>query len=229
MNNDLTYKVKRRKAVLYGNSPQESEVEKEIDMFTTIGDKDHFANVWVIASFFRENFFKKYKVLKAWIDKCIADAENDGFTRSSHGIIRRLPYLYYKGKDSSNIKIKNNQNISINSRVQSFESVVVNRWLLDVWNYTREHNLRSYIMGCIHDAGEMYSINSEEQEFIKIVHEFGEKDYPEYNGIPLEVESNLADYHGTYKATKMEKNKKTGEMEEVNAWEVWDQGKEVTY
>jgi len=182
------------------------------DFYKDIGDKNHFANCWAIASYLRRNFFNQYSVLEEWIKQCVKEAEDNGFIRSVYGTFRRLPELFYIGKDTYQPIKKNKQNVAINSRVQTFEAVVVNRWLLKIWNSLRQNKMKSYIFGNIHDAGEFISNNDEEEKNISLIKEEGNKDYPEYNGIPLMVECNLADYWGTYK---------------TDNWEVWDMGQEV--
>jgi DNA polymerase-1 len=150
---------------------------------------------WAVATDIREKFFETYKGLEKWIKGTQDVACSRGYTQNYYGTIRRLPYLLYKGMEDDKSRFANYKNIAVNSPIQGEESVIVNRWLINILNYIKENNLKSKILGQIHDAGEK-AIHKENFDIIPKVKEFGELDYPEYDGIPLEIEMNLADYYG---------------------------------
>lgn len=150
-----------------------------------------------VASHVRQLFFKAYPGLDRWIKNTTSLAKKQGYTRSVYGAIRRLPYLTYDSNRTNDVDMKkysNNLNISLNSPIQSMEAYIVNRWMLNIKEELTNRNMKSCMNGQIHDAKESLVHENEIKDYALFVHIIGEKDYPEYNGIPLEVESNLANY-----------------------------------
>jgi DNA polymerase I-like protein with 3'-5' exonuclease and polymerase domains len=158
------------------------------------------AKFYTIAVDVREKFFKAYSGLATWIDETRSSAKQLGYVVSVYGSIRRLPYLLINGKgfDVNKRLYSNYLNIALNSPIQNMEAIVMNRGLLEIYKVIKERGLKDKIFAQIHDAQEfyMYYVDESWQDFVKLVHEKNEADYPEYKGIPLEVESNVADYYG---------------------------------
>lgn len=191
--NDLQKKVQ----TLYNMIIDPSDEMKS--MFNSFTDKEKFAKCWACASFIKKKFFEKYYGLEKFIHTSIEFATENGYSRSYHGAFRRLWYIHL-GKDCKDINksiVKNNQNISVNSPVQNFEVVIVHRSMLKIQDYINTNNLNSFMFGSVHDAIEGNYAKDELTTIIPIVKTFCEKDYPEYHGIPLEVEGNVAYYWDT--------------------------------
>ncbi len=198
--------------------------EKE-SIFTNVGDPEKFSYAWAVAEDLRIKFFKTYPELYNFIEQRPILSAELGYSRSIHGSFRRLPYLffnYYNGtcnkKAIRGSHLKNQKNISINSPVQNFESVLVNRWLLKVHKNIKENNLKSKMFTQIHDAGDFYIHKDEPKELLTFIKKTGEMHYPEYGKIPMEIEGNVSDYWGTYKTTEWDEEK----QKEVSSWELWD-------
>lgn len=159
------------------------------------------AKLFTVAIDVREKFFASYQGLLEWIENTRNFAQKNGYVVSVYGAIRRLPYLLVSGTNKKvNYRLFSNYlNIALNSPIQNMEAIVMNRSLVKIHKKLKEEKRRDKIFGQIHDAQEYYIDFTEEKtwkEFVKLVHEINEEDYPEYKGIPLEVESNLADYWG---------------------------------
>jgi DNA polymerase I-like protein with 3'-5' exonuclease and polymerase domains len=76
------------------------------------------------------------------------------------------------------------------------EVVVVHRTMLRVNEYLKKNSMKSRFFGQVHDAIESYVYKEEREEFWNKIKEEASRYYPEYNGIDLEIEGDLADYFG---------------------------------
>ena len=181
-------------------------------------DNDAFLTV---ATFVRKRFYEEYYGLHNWLEKTKKKAKRDGFVRSPYGTFRRTPYLLVTPDRSDQLdrkRFSNYESICLNSPIQSLESVVMNRTLNNTSNYIKKNNLKSKFIIAVHDAFSYYVHKDEVSKICTSVKHFAEIMYPEFRGIPLEMEGNIADYWGTYRKTEIKDGK------EVDAFEVWDNG-----
>ena len=171
------------------------------------------AKYYTVAVDVREKFFTTYSGVAQWIEETREKAKQNGYVQSIYGSIRRLPYLTipvskYNRKEVNMGYYSNLLNICLNSPIQTMESIVMNRAFIEIWKYLKKNPDLAKMFGQIHDAMEQYAKIDTWKEFALVVHKIAEKDYPEYDGIPLEVESNFSDFYGNN--------------------ELWDQGKKVS-
>jgi len=152
-----------------------------------------FCKYWAVANDIRKKFFETYWGLERWIKQQQKFAKKNGFVRSSFGPVRRLPELTYIGDDSFQTHIKNLCNISLNSPVQTFESSIIAMGMIDIYRELKKRDMKSRIIGMVHDSCMLYIHKSEKNEMKNIIKKAFEKDRPEYNGIPIEVEGDLSD------------------------------------
>lgn len=178
------------------------------------------AKYLTVAKAIREAFFSLYSGLAKWLEDVKTFAKEHYYTISPYWKVRRLPELSYIGADSNKAKVANLINISINSPVQNMESVIMNRSLVKSDLYFEANNLESHFFGQVHDAVELEVTKTEIPTVCHTLKEESEKMYPEYNGIPLEMEGTVNDYWGTYE--KWHLDEKTGKRKED--WELWDVG-----
>lgn len=162
--------------------------------YKTFEKLDKFAKWYTVGKHVRSSFFQTYYGLEKWINKSISKAKEKGYVISSFGCIRRLPQLLYSGNDEDGGETKNMYNIAVNSPVQNFEAVVINSTMVELHNYIKQNNLKSQIIGTVHDAIILYVYKDELKIITQKIKEFFEKDRPENNGIPLEIEGEKADY-----------------------------------
>jgi len=191
-------------------------IENEKYRFIEFGTQEENlinAKMFTVANDVRTKFFIAYEGLSKWIEKTRIIAKKQGYIVSVYGAIRRLPYLTFNPPDGTVDKGKyhNLLNVCLNTGIQNMEAVVVNRSILEIWRETKRRKMSTTFFGQIHDAMEMYPRieNEEWREFTKIFFEKCTQMYPEYNGIPLDVEVNVSDYH--------KKN------------ELWDMGRKIDY
>jgi len=157
-------------------------------------DSDFFW-YWTVANDIRKKFFETYKGLKKWIDTVPKDAKK-GYVISPFGAIRRLPQLMYSGADLNHSLQKNLQNISLNSPVQNYEAFMMMRLITKLDDYITENNLKTKLIGNVHDSIILYIHKDEQDQIIKKSNEIFNEDLPEHNGIPMLLDMNIADYFG---------------------------------
>jgi DNA polymerase I-like protein with 3'-5' exonuclease and polymerase domains len=149
---------------------------------------------YVAASFFRSEFFKLYPELEMWILECARDASVTGYRRSPWGSRRLLPQLTYQGKHSDGGELKNLSNISVNSPVQDFETVVMSEVIVSTNEAFEELGYISYVPGMVHDSVVTMAYKDELDSVLKI--ELSAFDFNDAatNGIPYGGECNVADF-----------------------------------
>ena len=153
-----------------------------------------FCYYWAAATDIRKKFFETYPGLEKYIKSQVAFAEEYGYVQSAFGAIRRLPQLLYKGKDDRQTHIKNLQNIAVNSPVQNFEIVLIGKTMVRLGEHTRTNGLKSFNIGQVHDSIVSQTHRNEAQLIKNIAEEAFSEDIPENNGIPMLLDTTIADY-----------------------------------
>lgn len=156
-----------------------------------------FCKYWAVANDIRKKFFNRYKGLHDWTERFSKFGENRGYVRCVHGAFRRLPQLLYIGKDTDTGKLKNWRNITLNSPIQNFENVnITGRLFYGLWKFFRDNNLQSLVAMTVHDSVVIYLHKDEIDVVWDKAKEIFEHDYPENNGVKMELEAKLADWYG---------------------------------
>jgi hypothetical protein len=149
---------------------------------------------YVVSAFFRAEFFKLYPELEQWILECAKEASVTGYRRSPWGSRRLLPQLTYQGKHSDGAMLKNLSNISVNSPVQDYETVVMATVMTSTNEAFEELGYISYIPGMVHDSVVTMAYKDELDSVLKIeLSAFDFKDPATY-GIPYGGECNVANF-----------------------------------
>jgi DNA polymerase I-like protein with 3'-5' exonuclease and polymerase domains len=149
---------------------------------------------YVVASFFRSEFFKLYPELEQWIFECAKTASVSGYRRSPWGSRRLLPQLRTKGKDADSGMYKNLSNIAVNSPVQDYETVVMSSAMIKIDSAYEDLGYISYIAGTVHDSVVAVNHRSELESCLRISLEAFNFDHPVTYGMPYGGECNVADY-----------------------------------
>jgi hypothetical protein len=149
---------------------------------------------YVVASFFRSEFFKLYPDLESWIFECANTAAKSGYRRSPWGSRRLLPQLKTRGSHAEPGMYKNLSNIAVNSPVQDFETVVMAFAMIQIDSMYEELGYISYIVGTVHDSAVEINHQSELDSCLRISLEAFNFDHPATYGIPYSGECNIADY-----------------------------------
>jgi len=149
---------------------------------------------YTVADHIRTTFFQKYSGLAQWIEDSQSFAKANGYIRSVFGARRLLPQLLYAGEDADRKLMANLSNISLNSPVQTFEAVVVNSRITKLQEYFKANGLKSRVFVTVHDAIGFYFHKEEiKNGLLEVVKNIMLEQLPEYKGIPLECEADIAD------------------------------------
>jgi DNA polymerase I-like protein with 3'-5' exonuclease and polymerase domains len=149
---------------------------------------------YVVSSFFREEFFKLYPELEQWILECAKEASVTGYRRSPWGSRRLLPQLTYQGRHSEGGALKNLSNISVNSPVQDYETVVMATVMSSTDGAFEELGYISYMPGMVHDSAVTVAYKDELDSVLKIELSAFDFNDPVTYGIPYGGECNVADF-----------------------------------
>jgi DNA polymerase I-like protein with 3'-5' exonuclease and polymerase domains len=149
---------------------------------------------YVVASFFRTEFFKLYPELEEWIFDCSKDAANCGYRRTPWGSRRLLPQLRTRGSHADSGMYKNLCNIAVNSPVQDYETVVMSQAMIKIDSMFEGLGYISYIAGTVHDSVVAINHKSELEACLKIMLQSFNFDHPAAYGMPYSGECNVADY-----------------------------------
>jgi DNA polymerase I-like protein with 3'-5' exonuclease and polymerase domains len=149
---------------------------------------------YVVASFFRNEFFKLYPELEKWIFDCANIASNSGYRRSPWGSRRLLPQLRTRGTHADPGMYKNLCNIAVNSPVQDYETVIMSAAMIKIDSEYEKLGYISYIAGTVHDSAVSVNHRSELESCLRISLEAFNFDHPATCGIPYSGECNVADY-----------------------------------
>lgn len=171
-----------------------SKKEKFNDKFKA-DQEEKFCYYKTVAEDLRNKFFQHYFRLAQYNEQTKENAKKLGYTLSRYGAIRRLFELTYTDADSNGSVVANLENISLNSHIQNEESFIILRATIEMYNWLRDNNMKSYFIGLIHDAVELYVHRDEVEVVYAKMKEIYERVYDEYTGIKLDVEFNIADYY----------------------------------
>jgi DNA polymerase-1 len=154
------------------------------------GEKDYHLTV---ASDITEKFFQLYNRLIPWHKECHKEAETAGFVRCYHGARRNLVQLLHIGKDEDFSKMSSLKNISINTRVQNYEIVIISRAMREMHKYFKENNMKSRIFVTIHDEIGFYLHKSELPHLKVKLPKLMDQYYEEYDEIPIISDGIISD------------------------------------
>jgi len=161
------------------------------------------------STYIRNTFFKKYKGLLQRIERNKELVETQGYTRTYHGIIRRLPLMMLKGDDDDYTELSGMVNIAANSPIQSLEVARVLPSLVTINRWFRRKKLKSRVWGTVHDSVDFYLYRPELPVVIPKIYEVFESQDGWQKGVPLTIELHIADplkgeiYHSGTDAKKL--------------------------
>lgn len=185
--------------VLVGPIEREWSEEDKEDYFQTIPEEDREydkkGNVLIVHSIAKDlntKFFERYDRVKDYIHKTHEDAVKHGYVDYAFGGRRHLPYLTYVPKKTSKEelkKINGMKNISVNSKAQGTEALLMDQAMLTMRNQIKERNLKSRIAAQIHDAIVPMVHKDEAQEMVQITIDYMD-DHTNFK-VPLESETDV--------------------------------------
>lgn len=157
--------------------------------------------LFAIADYIKTQFFKTYEGLLDRIRRNEANGKRDGYIRSYHGAIRRVPLLRFAvTKNSNKIKIDENfkeysgyVNITSNTSIQDDECSVVNGNIIK-WENS-EIGQQNPIIGMTHDSVDFYVLKEGAVDTILEMKKlFEEADEEWQKGIIFNVDFKITDF-----------------------------------
>lgn len=158
--------------------------------------KPELAEYYAVADFLRKEFFNMYQGLKARIERTTMEGMTAGFIRSIFGGIRRVPLLHemMRGLDSDRKDEANWKNICANTAIQNMEAVkVIAKGIVSFETWSRENNMKSHIIGTVHDSVDFIIFEDEMLPVLKAIVTCFETDERWQKGVALPVELTIAD------------------------------------
>lgn len=175
---------------------QEIEDYIKNNNLTLTTDKNGYEDKYLtVATDIRNKYFLTYPMLEPWGRNCINEAKKFGYTDCMLGGRRHLPMMLFNTTDNQNIREKSHfESVAVNSRVQTFEAIILYKAMVQINNEIEKHNLKSIIIGMIHDSILMYIYKSE----VKLMYNIIKEAMDDYNtfGIPLISELELGQIWG---------------------------------
>jgi DNA polymerase-1 len=189
-------KLEERQQKLYQTLVKDISTQKGIlDKACFMKDQLEFSFYWASAEDIKSKFFKTYPEVKTWIEEGIKFSKKNGYVQSLWGCIRRTPLLTYIGKNDDDSRTKNWMNIVPNSPTQNFEVLWILYNMTQVHNAMSQANMKTFIVGNIHDSFVAYLHKEELNKFKEITLNYFSKPMPELMGaIPYEIELGFSDY-----------------------------------
>lgn len=172
---------------------QKSLVQKGKLTREDISDQ-YFLDRYTIASYIRNEFRKLYRGLVLLADRRRKEAQTKGYVRNDFGLVRRLPELFFGGKQDENYSAFS---IAVNSPVQGFEFIIATYFLgYKLWKWMKDNKMQSRIFTYTHDSADMYLHKDEISDVLYKARELAETPRPEYDGIKLTISGVISDYYG---------------------------------
>lgn len=141
----------------------------------------------------RNTFFEKYIGLLQRIERNKNIVLERGYTRTYHGVIRRLPLLMLSGKDDDYKEISGYVNIAANSEIQSLEVCKIMPAIVKINRWFRRNNLKSRVWCMVHDSVDFYLFSNELNIVVPKVYEVFEQMEKWQKEVPLTIEFKIAD------------------------------------
>lgn len=164
------------------------------------------------AELMKESFFTTYKGLADRIKREFLFCRDHFYVRDWHGTVRHIPEFMYMSYDpntqklvGSDAKLYNKRfnhacNQSANSAVQTGEGIPVYCSWIEISNYIKEWNLKSWgIWNSTHDSFDMYIRRDELELITSLAYTVASKIRPPYEGIGHRLDGEISDISLTSK------------------------------
>lgn len=154
----------------------------------------YFLDRFTIATYIRNEFRKLYRGLVLLAERRRKEAQSKGYVRNEFGLVRRIPELFFGGKQDENYSVFS---IAVNSPVQGLEFIIATYFLgYRLWKWLKDNNMKSRIFTYTHDSADMYIHKDEIADVLQKAKELSEESRPEYAGIKLTISGVISDYYG---------------------------------
>jgi len=162
---------------------------------------------FAVSKYFRDTFFKTYPKLLKRIDWRRDEGKDKGFIRSYHGALRHALPLKFEGKDDSRKEIAGYLNIAANTDIQNDEACRVMSSIVLFNEEAKRRNLKSRIIGTIHDSVDFIIHKKELKEvYEELLIPIFERQEDWQKGIKLTVDVTVVDLNDPHQYFKKGKD-----------------------
>ena len=190
----------------FQNSIREEWTQEQINNYIknnkltiTKDSKTNFENKHLtIATDIHKKFFIEYPELVVYANSMQKFAKENGYVDCPifPGLRRHLPELIKQGSNLNKEKMShysNLNNVAVNTGAQGGEALIIYRALIKIYKKIKELNLKSMLVGCVHDSIVLYIHKNETEQMYYILKECMEVfDY----SIPILAEVEYGDIWG---------------------------------
>lgn len=150
------------------------------------------------ATYIRNGFFEGYEGLMNRIVREKNYGKTHGFIRSPFGHVRKVAELKYQGEHDKVVQgrmFRNLENICANSNIQNMEAAITKIYMVEIQNWLKENNMKSWVWNEIHDSIDIYVYKPELEVVLKKVKEICERPVPEMSHfpVPLTIDCEISD------------------------------------
>jgi DNA polymerase-1 len=154
-------------SIIYGASA--FSLAKELG--TSAGEAQNFIDL----------YFEKYPKVKEFLERCVTDAGEKGFSQTLFGRIRQVPELRHENK----IIQQAGRRIALNTPIQGTAADLIKKAMIDLWQEIKKQKLKSRMILQVHDELVFEVPSSESSVLEALVKEKMENAFP--LDVPLKV------------------------------------------
>jgi len=167
--------------------------DKREELKKTLSLNNDKASLYTVSEYIRTIYFKTYPGLMERIKRRIEEAKLNGYVRSYHGAIRRLPLLLFADVDDSYSDIAYMYNISSNTTIQNDEACLVMKNITKIMEKWKNCLEESRVIGTTHDSVDFYIRKDVLDKKINEIYEVFESTDDWQKGIKLQIEITVVD------------------------------------
>lgn len=114
-----------------------------------------------------DDYFEKYPKIKAYLDRTVEKAKEDGYTRTLYGRIRQIPEL----KSSNFMQRSFGERVAMNAPIQGTAADIMKIAMINIFNRLKKEAPDSHMLIQVHDEVLVETKKSELDVVIKIITE----------------------------------------------------------
>ncbi|MEA2005406.1 MAG: DNA polymerase I [Acidobacteriota bacterium] len=130
---------------------------------------------------FIDLYFEKHPKVKDFLDQCVKEARENGYSKTLFGRQRQVPELKHKNKMAQQA----GRRIALNTPIQGTAADLIKKAMIDIWNEMKKRKLKSKMILQVHDELVFEVPENEKGMLEHIVQEKMEKVFP--LRVPLKV------------------------------------------
>lgn len=156
---------------------------------------------YAVSNFIRTQYFDTYPGLMRRIERNKTFAKENGYIRSFHGGIRRVPMMLFafdgEGRtrqDENKKEIANLINICANTSIQTDECVTM---MLRINEWCTENGIKSAVLGTVHDSTDFYVEQEGAAKVLLHMKEVFEKEEAWQEGLLFLTDITICDFNNS--------------------------------